>query len=177
MQAPQYLVDDHGQVVVDDFGLPIEDKTTWASGQQLQEEPWTNGHRMGTFARYLGNPTDPNVMIEVRSPRGVYWQDSIERWTAQVTPGAWEPTEGMTTIKNKPRDFPEASRLTDQLVDRHKKYRADRPGTTPISGITLGYKISKHLGSPDARIEIDRETGAIAVTVSRIEKTIYRPVD
>lgn len=177
MHKPKYLTNDDGSHALDNFGLPIEDKTDWQPDQQLQEEPWTNGHRMGRFAGYLGDPTDPNVRIQVRSPRGVYWTDSVERWTAQVTPGAWEPTEGMTTIKNRPRDFPEASRLTDRFVDRCKKYRADRPGTTPISGVTLGYQISKQLSSPDARVEVNEKTGEIAVTVSRIEKTIYRPVD
>ncbi|MGA5182961.1 hypothetical protein [Streptomyces pseudogriseolus] len=176
MHKPQHLTDSDGQVVLDDFGLPIEDKTGWQPGQQLQEEAWTNGGRTGTFVKYLGDPTDPDVLIEVRSAQGTYGHSPIDRWTADVTPGAWEPTEGMVTIKNRPRDFPEASRMADEIIQPYAKYLIDgKAGVQPVTGHRLGYQIAKSLGQPGTRVEVDEKTGAIAITTSRIEKTVYRP--
>ncbi|MGY1548365.1 hypothetical protein [Streptomyces sp. MN6] len=176
MHKPKHLTNGDGQVALDDFGLPIEDKTDWKPGQPLQEEPWTNGGRTAIFVKYLGDPTDPNTLIELRSPHGTYGHSPIDRWTAEVTPGAWEPTEGMVTIKNHPRDFPEASRMVDDIIQPHAKYRIDgKTGVQPVTGHRLGYQIAKSLGRPGVRVEVDEKTGAIAITTSRIEKTVYRP--
>jgi len=178
MQKPKYLTNDDGSPTLDDFGLPIEDKTDWRPGQRLQEEPWTNGGRTAVFVQYLGDPTDPNTLIELRSAHGAYGHSPISRWTADVTPGAWEPTEGMVTIKNRPRDFPEANRVVNDIVQPHANYAIDgKPGVQPVTSYRLGYQLAKSLGRPGIRVEVDQKTGAIAITTSRIEKTIYRPVN